>query len=187
MINVSVAGCHIELFDQDKYQEYSETAADWMKGMIAQYDGNPYARLVEMGKRAQQDGVIKGILLHQGESNNGDREWPEKVNKVYQSLLSDLGLKAEDVPLLVGEVVAADQNGVCAGMNEIIKDLPKTIPTAHVISAAGCKAQPDRLHFSAEGYREFGKRYAEKMLELLGYPVTAAADDAATTATATAE
>jgi lysophospholipase L1-like esterase len=27
----------------------------------------------------------------------------------------------------------------------------------------------DRLHFSAAGYREFGKRYAEVMLPLLGY------------------
>lgn len=29
----------------------------------------------------------------------------------------------------------------------------------------------DRLHFTAEGYRQFGKRYAEKMLSLLGYKV----------------
>jgi lysophospholipase L1-like esterase len=27
---------------------------------------------------------------------------------------------------------------------------------------------PDNLHFSAAGYRELGKRYAEKMLSLLG-------------------
>ena len=27
---------------------------------------------------------------------------------------------------------------------------------------------PDRLHFTPEGYRERGKRYGEKMLELLG-------------------
>ena len=42
--------------------------------IIRAYGGNPYARLVEMGKLAQQSGVIKGILLHQGESNTGDKK-----------------------------------------------------------------------------------------------------------------
>ena len=54
-------------------------------------------------------------------------------------------------------------------MNKIIAELPKTIPTAHVISSAGCPCRPDRLHFTTPGYREFGKRYAEQMLPLLGY------------------
>ena len=47
--------------------------------------------------------------MHQGESNTGDKEWPEKSKGVYENLLSDLNLKAEEVPLLVGEVVHADQ------------------------------------------------------------------------------
>ena len=74
------------------------------------YGGNlPYQRLVEMGKLAQKEGVIKGILLHQGESNTNDKEWPNKVKGVYENLLKDLNLKAEDVPLVAGEVVGADQ------------------------------------------------------------------------------
>jgi hypothetical protein len=47
-----------------------------------------------MAKLAQKDGVIKGILLHQGESNTNDREWPNKVKGVYENLLKDLNLKA---------------------------------------------------------------------------------------------
>ena len=69
VINVSIGGCKIELFDKDNYQTYISTAPDWMKNMIKEYDGNPYGRLVEMAKLAQKDGVIKGVLLHQGESN----------------------------------------------------------------------------------------------------------------------
>jgi alpha-L-fucosidase 2 len=95
-----------------------------------------------------------------------------KVKGVYENLLKDLNLKADEVPLIVGEVVNADQKGVCASMNRIINDLPKTIPTAHVVSSAGCAARSDRLHFSAAGYREFGKRYAEVMLPLLGYKLS---------------
>src|SRR5215218_1243057 len=67
VINVSIGGCKIELFDKDNYQSYVSTAPKWMIGMINQYDGNPYARLVELAKIAQKEGVIKGILLHQGE------------------------------------------------------------------------------------------------------------------------
>ena len=66
IVDVSVAGCKIELFDKDKYQSYAATAAPWMTNIIRAYGGNPYARLVEMGKLAQKDGVIKGVLLHQG-------------------------------------------------------------------------------------------------------------------------
>jgi hypothetical protein len=168
VINISVGGCKIELFDKDNYQNYITTAPGWMKGMISQYDGNPYGKLVEMAKIAQKSGVIKGILLHQGESNTNDSIWPAKVKLVYENLLKDLALDAKNVPLLAGEVVNADQGGVCGSMNRIIDMLPETIPTAHVVSSAGCTDGPDNLHFNAEGYRELGRRYAATMLPLLG-------------------
>ena len=167
VINVAVGGCKIELFDKDNYESYVSTAPDWLKNTVSQYDGNPYARLVEMAKIAQKDGVIKGILLHQGESNTGDVHWPEKVKLVYDNLLKDLNLKAESTPLLAGEVVNADQGGVCASMNTIIATLPKTISNSYVISSSGCPDVADNLHFSAEGYRILGKRYAAKMLEIM--------------------
>jgi len=178
VINVSVAGCKIELFEKDSYQAYASTAASWMQNIIKTYDGNPYQYLVDRAKIAQKDGVIKGILLHQGESNSGDREWPNKVKSVYNNLLQDLNLKAENVPLLAGELVAKDQGGACAGMNTIIDDLPKTIPTAHVISATGC-TKVNSLHFNPAGYRLLGTRYAETMLPLLGYTVKLPADQPA--------
>lgn len=171
VVTVAVAGCKIELFDKDNFKSYatSSNTAPWMKRIIETYSGNPYQHLVETAKRAQKDGAIKGFLLHQGESNNNDKEWPDKVKAIYENLLKDLTLKAEETPLLAGEVVHADQNGACASMNKIIDDLPKIIPTAHVVSSAGCEARRDRLHFAPAGYRELGKRYAEKMLPLLGH------------------
>ena len=172
VINVSVAGCKIELFDKDNYQSYVATAASWMVSIINEYGGNPYARLVDIAKLAQQDGIIKGILLHQGESNSGDSQWPSKVKKVYDDLLNDLALDPDSVPLLAGEVVNADQGGVTASMNSIIAKLPQTIPNSYVISSSGCTAGSDHLHFNSAGYREFGRRYAVKMLSLLGYEVS---------------
>lgn len=184
VINVSVAGCKIELFEKDSYTTYTATAPPWMKNTIAAYGGNPYQHLVDMAKLAQKEGLIKGILLHQGESNTGDKTWPGKVKGIYDNLVKDLNLKPEEVPLLAGELVNADQNGACAGMNAIINDLPKTVPNSYVISSAGCSARPDRLHFTPAGYRELGKRYGEKMLTLLGYKITSPAGAVAVTKTA---
>lgn len=169
VINVSIGGCKIELFDKDNYQAYVSTAPPWMLNMIKDYDGNPYGRLVEMAKEAQKSGVIKGILLHQGESNTNDTLWPQKVKVVYDNLIKDLNLKPQKVPLLAGELVNTDQGGACASMNAIIAKLPETIPNSYVVPSVGCEGVKDRLHFSAEGYRELGKRYGETMLSVLGY------------------
>ena len=167
VINVAVAGCSIDMFDEDKSQAYLSTAADWLKGIAALYGNHPYNVLVELGKKAQQEGVIKGILLHQGESNNGDQNWPNNVKIIYDRLISDLGLDATKVPLLVGEMVNADQGGVCAWHNEVIAKVPSVIPNSYVIKSNGLPSGGDNLHFSAQSYRDFGKRYAETMLSIL--------------------
>ena len=167
VINVAVGGCKIELFDKDSYKEYITTAPDWMLNMINEYDGNPYGRLVEMAKLAQKDGVIKGILLHQGESNTGDTLWPKKVKKVYDNLLNVLGLEAREIPLLAGEMVHEDQGGICSSMNKIVATLPEIIPNAHIVSSKGVPDAKDNLHFNAEGYRMLGRRYAIKLMNVL--------------------
>jgi len=166
VVNVAVAGCRIELFDNDTSEAYAASAPAWMTSIIKEYGGNPYQHFVSMAKLAQKRGVIKGILLHQGESNTNDKEWPNKVAKIFRNLIRDLNLRAEDVPLLAGETVNADQQGATASMNTIIAELPKVVPNSYVISSKGCECRSDRLHFTPAGYRELGKRYAERMLEL---------------------
>ncbi len=168
-ITVAVGGAGIDLFDKRTCKDYLKAQPDWMKSFAKGYDGNPYVRLVALARKAQRQGVIKGILIHQGESNNGDPNWPNRVKTVYEDMLNDLGLKAEEVPLLVGETVQKDQGGSCWAHITIIDSIAKTIPTAHVISSKGCPQRGDGLHFTAEGYRILGKRYALTMLSLLGF------------------
>ena len=171
VIHVAIGGIRIEGFMPEGMEEFVKTAPGWMTGMLKAYDNNPYERLVTLAKKAQKDGVIKGILMHQGESNTGDPEWANKVQNVYDHLLGDLQLKPEEVPLLAGEVVQANGEGQCIAMNKQIDELPKTLHTSQVISSTGCSNGPDKLHFDAAGYRELGRRYGEKMLELMGYHV----------------
>jgi alpha-L-arabinofuranosidase len=184
VVCVAIAGCKIELFEEDAYQSYAATAPGWMTNIIRQYNGNPYQYLVDLARQAQKDGVIKGILLHQGESNTGDRRWPAKVKGIYDNLIKDLNLNPNSVPLLAGELVNADQKGSCASMNRIIATLPQTLPNSYVVSSTGCTCGPDHLHFNSAGYRELGTRYARKMLWVMGQPNTepaAATIDAAKT------
>jgi hypothetical protein len=80
------------------------------------------------------------LIERVGEVNQQQREFIRRVQfsvEQISNLITDLSLKAKDVPLLAGELVNADQNGACAGMNTIIDELPRTIPTARVISSCG--------------------------------------------------
>ena len=171
VVKVGIAGTKLEVWDKDSYKDYLATSPAWKVAIANEYGGNPYGYLVELAKIAQKEGVIKGILLHQGESNAEDQDWPKKVKKVYDYLIKDLNLKPESVALLAGEVVHADQGGEKASGNEIMKKLPATLPNSYIISSAGLPCNSDHLHFTAEGYRQFGRRYAEKMLAILGYKV----------------
>lgn len=167
VINVAVGGANIDLFDEDKCADNIANAADWYKNFCKSYNNNPYRELINLAKKAQKVGVIKGILLHQGCTNNGQKDWPQRVKLVYERMLNELNLKAEDVPLLVGELMTQEDGGCCYAHNAIIDNIQETIPTAHVVKSLGCPGAPDKLHFTAEGYRILGQRYADVMLPLL--------------------
>jgi|GEM_PF-1724417 len=130
--------------------------------------GSKYNWILSRAKSAQQrGGVIEGILFHQGESNNGQSDWPNKVNTLIEDLKSDLGLG--DVPVLVGELL---YSGGCSGHNTLINRLPSVVENCHVISASGLSGDPADswgLHFNHDSQVEFGKRYAKKMIEVQGW------------------
>jgi hypothetical protein len=170
IINVAVGGCDIRLFDKDIYQDYDSTYKEtWFTSKVTDYGWDPYKHLIDLAKLAQKDGVIKGILLHQGETNTGQTQWLSYVKKIYDDMITDLSLNADSVPLLAGELVSTEGN-CCSAMNPIIDQLPDSIPSAHVISSDGCLSQ-DQAHFNSEGYRKLGRRYAIQMLSLTGYKV----------------
>ena len=170
IVMVAIGGADIAAFIKDDCVKYCKRTdhAGWYKNYLAQYDNDPYGVLVKAAKKAQKTGVIRGILLHQGETNNGQSDWPNKVKKIYNDLLADLNLTAEECPLLVGETVREDMGGCCSWHNTVVAKVPNVIPTAHVISSEGCMGKNDALHFLASGYRTLGKRYAYKMLSLMG-------------------
>ncbi len=174
LINVSVGGTKIQLFDKDSCDAYAhlESQPDWFKGFLREYDFQPRERLLEAARSAmKQGGEICGILLHQGESNTGDKRWPMMVKKVYTDLLKDLRLKEKNVPLIAGEVVSEEDGGASgAGMNPIIRTLPEVIKNCAVVSSLGLPVYTGdhmNVHFQPVGMRTFGMRYAKAYLDLI--------------------
>lgn len=166
LINVAIGGASIDLFDENKVEEYIPAQPDWFQNIAKEYGEHPYKLLVQLGKIAQNDGIIKGILMHQGETNTGDEEWPNNVKKIYDNLIADLDLNPNEVPLLVGEVVDEEHHGCCFIHNKIIEKVPEVIPNSYVVKSTDVPTQ-DGAHFTTEGYREMGRRYAQVMLNIL--------------------
>ncbi len=171
---VAVPGTGIRLFDKDKYQAYCDSLPPEPKGAIdfyrAEYGGSPYQRLVECAEKAKKKGVIKGIIMHQGESDYLVPGWKEEVEKIYEDLTTDLELP-KDLPFVAGEM---RRGTLVSDMNLTINELPQLRKNFYVVSSDNLSdtvVNEGNVHFTSEEYRVFGKRYAEKMLEAEGFSV----------------
>ena len=129
------------------------------------HDQSAYDMLVERARLAQQRGTIRGIIFHQGESDNGDGAWVDKVKQIVADLRQDLHL-GDDVPFLAGELPF---DACCGGHNELVRQLPNVIPGAYVVSARDLTIM-DQYHFDLSSQRELGRRYASLMLDLIPAP-----------------
>ena len=170
VIVVAIGGAGIKAFHKTKYNEYYTGTDDWQRSLMDIYDRYPYGTLVDMARIAQKQGVIKGILMHQGESDAYQDYWEDTVSEIYNDLISDLGLKVEEVPLLVGEM-CREKNGVNLNNPDgPIQNLKNYISNCYVISSENCSGYEDPTddwHFSSEGYRELGRHYAQTMINIL--------------------
>ena len=167
IVSVAVEGCPITFFDKDKNAPLiAREEQDWMNDILDQYGRDPYKRLLDMAKIAAKDGVIKGILLHQGETDAYDFEWCKTVRKIYCDLQHELLFESTAVPLLVGEVVRREYGGICGHANPTINDIANHYPNTYVVSSEGCMPCEDYLHFSGDGYRLLGRHYALRYLEV---------------------
>lgn len=180
VVVVAVDGCQIAAFSKNRNECENNLEDEQMAGhtyvtsAAAQYGNYPYGKLVEMARKAQESGVIKGIIFHQGESGANDSSWLRAVYTLYTNLISDLGLSNDSVPFIAGEPLRY-YNGYPAeasGARQYIDMLPSYFKQqsgkdiAYVASSEGL-GYYDQWHFDAKGYRTLGKRYGDIMLPLL--------------------
>ena len=173
-IHVSVASTSIFLFDKDKYAQYlagqleeKQHIEDIRAKAKYAYAGNPYQRIVELARKAQKYGTIKGILMHQGEADQWHDYWPREVKKVYTDMLTDLGLDDRQVPLLIGEPTGS--HPISKKFDNVANPAhPDYIPNCYKITCRDLPFNPkNTLHFSREGYILMGQRFAVKATDLL--------------------
>jgi hypothetical protein len=135
-----------------------------------QQQGDLYQAALKRAKLAQKDGVIKGILWHQGEGDSGKEEtakiYEAQLHAMIEAWRKDLG--NQKIPVIVGELgqfwKRAKHKAV---VDAALKALPGKAKHAAWVSAEGLNHKGDGVHFNAAGYRELGKRYAAKMQALL--------------------
>lgn len=116
-----------------------------------------YDEAIRRTKIAQQTGVLKGILWHQGESNAADTDYLDKLKTLIENLRADLGIA--DLPFVAGQV-----NNVKL-VNDQIARLPEVLKYTGFASSEGLKAM-DRWHFDTKSMKLLGERYSKEMLRI---------------------
>jgi hypothetical protein len=89
-----------------------------------------------------------------------------KVATVVADLRADLGLTAESVPFIAGEI---PPEGNYDGIDVEVAKIPDTIPSSVVVSAEGTHVH-DVAHFDTESAELMGERYSAAFLTVADPP-----------------
>lgn len=138
-------------------------------GYHSQTKSPPYDDAISRTRTALKDGILKGILWHQGESDSR----PERA-RIYQKKLRELfsrfreDLDSSDLPIIIGQLGkftgkpwSTDREQVDRAHQTIAR---RSDGIAFVISD-GLTPNEDLVHFDSKSLREFGKRYARAYLK----------------------
>ena len=117
-----------------------------------------------------QSGTLKGILWHQGESDSSREFAPQYETKLHDLIARfrrELG--APNIPFICGQLgqfADSPWNEFKKQVDQAHRDLPKKISHTAFVASDGLNHKGDKVHFDADSYREFGKRYAAAYLKL---------------------
>ncbi len=167
IIPVAIGAVAIKAFDKDQYQAYFNSAESYIKNWARDYDSNPYQRIVDLGKKAKEVGVIKGFIFHQGETDGSGTEWQNAVYKTYKDFITALDLDENEVAFVAGEMLQ-EGNNCCSSKNGGIAQLKSKFKKFGLASSKGLQGNgKDPYHFGRAGVIELGKRYCSEMLKLI--------------------
>lgn len=127
------------------------------------------SNLFEKIKLAQQYGVLKGILWHQGESDATKSNIPFYANNLKE-LFGIIRNKAgnQNLPIFVGELgaysVKKETKKNWSIINKIIHKVANKDLNIYVIQTSDLTPNNDNIHFDADSQRKLGQRYAETFL-----------------------
>jgi hypothetical protein len=136
--------------------------------------GDLYSNAVQRARLAMREGILKGIIWHQGESDSGTatnaNSYGDRLSRMIQDIRADLG--APNLPFVVGQIGeflydrGPEHSPYARVVNGALAALPEKVPATACASSKGLKDKSDQLHFDAASQRELGRRYAAAMLRL---------------------
>lgn len=131
---------------------------------------HPWDDAIRRARHAMQFGELKGILWHQGES-----DCKAELAGTYEAKLHALvnrfreTLDAPYVPFIVGQMgqfVERPWNADKQRVDQAHQALPSKVLRTAFVPSDGLNHKGDEIHFDATGFREFGRRYVKRWLDV---------------------
>jgi len=145
----------------------------WAPGQsFAQTKSNPWDDCIARTQRAMQDGTVKAILWHQGESDSNPQAAGEHEKKL-EDLITRFRteLNAPELPFIIGQLGRfpakpwdANREAVDAAHQAVAKKMKNV----RFVPAEGMNSVGDNLHFDTPSLRAFAKGYADAYLQIVG-------------------
>ncbi len=126
---------------------------------------HPYDEAIARVKIAlQKGGQLKGVLWHQGESDNDSAHALVYLEKL-KTLITRLRTQFNNpkLPFVAGEIGYFNKQNF---INPVLHQLPKLVPYTAVVSAKELTDKGDHLHFDTPSAQKLGKRYGDAMIQL---------------------
>ncbi|NHN29037.1 sialate O-acetylesterase [Paenibacillus agricola] len=130
--------------------------AEWQKGAGT----GLYEEAIRRTQEAMKWGTLKGVLWHQGESDQNDADtYFAHLNRLVADLRNDL--QAPGVPFIVGQLLPTKN----AAFNQAMTTIAEHIPNTNWVSNEGTNSTGDGTHLDNASQKLFGRRYAERIIE----------------------
>jgi hypothetical protein len=146
---------------------------DWRKGAIR------YEEAMFRIRAAMKDGVVKGILWHQGETDAAKEFLAVSYLDRLALAIADwrAALNNPSLPVVAGKISESPAAQSAGGklqfgiiVNQALAQLPAKVAHTAVVDSQGLTTKPDNVHFDTPALRQFGHRYAKAMRSLVDAP-----------------
>jgi hypothetical protein len=118
-----------------------------------------------------QQGTLKAILWHQGESDSRPElaaVYRQKLHALIRRFRTELD--APDLPFIAGQLGQFPErpwDDARKTVNSVHESLPREVTQTAFVPSTGLTHRGDQVHFDSKSLREFGRRYAKAYLELV--------------------
>jgi arylsulfatase A len=144
-------------------------------GAAGKNNGDLYDMLMQQVRKAVEGKKIASVTFvwMQGERDAKTKEFSvygKRLKGVVEQLQGDL--KRKDINVVVGKLGKGQLEGKpwskdWAALRKVQEDLCKADPRWEIVNCDDLEMKADKLHFSAEGYKGMGERFAATAIRLI--------------------